>query len=133
MIDFYGWRIEVIDMFYNDKNDIWEDKYIIRIGDKYLKLSNDYPSLVEEELKASIFTEPAQVLNSLYELINKKYIGWIQKCPVCNLKVQTTCCACGCGSCCVCGYKFRCNNNEIKYDGIIKSLDIRDKITEGIS
>lgn len=35
--------------------------------------------------------------------------GCIQNCPGCkNPKARTTCCACGCGNCIECGYRFSC-------------------------
>ena len=35
-------------------------------------------------------------------------IGWICYCPQCERKTQTTRCACGCGNCTVCDYRWCC-------------------------
>jgi hypothetical protein len=34
--------------------------------------------------------------------------GWVSYCPECKKETQTTRCACGCGNCTVCGYRWCC-------------------------
>ncbi len=113
MTKFYGWYVDIWDSGY-DKWDYPVYKYVIRIGKYFLKIRNvtpvlDYPYLTEKECEAKIFIEPSEVLEALTKLVkNQNYIGWIQNCPRCQEKVQTTCSVCGCGSCCVCDYRFSC-------------------------
>lgn len=36
-------------------------------------------------------------------------MGWKIYCPSCKEEKDTTCCACGCGNCLTCNYRFICN------------------------
>lgn len=40
--------------------------------------------------------------------MKKNSIGEIKYCPGCKSEQQTTCSACGCGSCTVCGWRWSC-------------------------
>lgn len=37
-----------------------------------------------------------------------KHFGYIKNCPQCNDRRVTSCCACGCGSCYTCDYRWIC-------------------------
>lgn len=41
-------------------------------------------------------------------------MGWTQYCPVCKTRRETTCSACGCGRCLVCGYAWSCRPLELE-------------------
>lgn len=108
---FYGWYIQIWDSGY-DEWDYPVYKYVIRIGKYFLHIDkNDYPKQTEKENEATLFIKPSEVLQKLTDLTatESNYIGWIQNCPKCQEKVQTTCSACGCGRCLVCDYRFVCN------------------------
>ena len=43
--------------------------------------------------------------------------GEVKYCPQCKKIQQITCCACGCGNCIVCDYRWSCNlREEVLYD-----------------
>lgn len=56
--------------------------------------------LTEEEITETI------LLGKYF--IHNKNAGEIKWCPQCKKIRQTTCCACGCGSCTDCGYRWVC-------------------------
>jgi hypothetical protein len=46
---------------------------------------------------------------------HKVWHGEIKHCPTCNDIRITSCCACGCGSCYTCNYRFSCNPTVLSY------------------
>jgi hypothetical protein len=100
-------------------------------GKGYTHISLGKTSLTVEEFRNQVKdlltekqTEEAISLGK-YFAINNNY-GEIKWCPECKKIRQTTCCACGCGSCKDCDYRWTCfpTNSPISSyaDGIKKTI-----------
>lgn len=66
------------------------------------------------------------------DCIKETKIGWISYCPQCKKETQTTRCACGCGNCTVCDYRWCCYGDApvIKKDEEKKSDEYVINVTE---
>ena len=52
--------------------------------------------------------------------------GEIKVCPSCNKIRQTSCCACGCGSCEVCGHRWNCGS-PVNFGPVVSPLGFGDE------
>lgn len=52
-------------------------------------------------------------------------MGWKQYCPRCKETRETTCCACGCGNCLTCDYRFSCMSPIPFVDSSVKIEPIK--------
>lgn len=55
------------------------------------------------------------------------WIGEVKECPTCKKKRITSCCACGCGTCYTCDYRWTCMPNYIS-DNLITPLPTKESV-----
>jgi hypothetical protein len=60
-------------------------------------------------------------------IFNKIWYGEIKICPTCKKVRVTSCCACGCGSCETCGYRWTCLPvNFPEFKSFIPNFNLQD-------
>lgn len=63
---------------------------------------------------------------------HKVWHGDIKHCPTCNDMRITSCCACGCGSCYTCNYRFSCRPIEFSTELTGLTIDITDQVWSNV-
>ena len=78
----------------------------IQIGNKKLLKEEFVRQMKEIGVKEEIIDQ--SLLRGSYSYYNNNGKGEVKWCPECDRLRQTSCCACGCGSCEVCGHRWSC-------------------------